>query len=83
MLRQTEMAQREQPVVSVFAIKHIIRPISMEPSLRRPKSVDVVETHFLVGTVVRLQSVQRMQRHGSAEQVGHGSHGEGFEATFR
>ena len=77
------MPQRQQPVVSVFAIHVVVRPLAVKSPFIRPKCVDEIKALLLDAGNGNLQACQRMQRRCGGKQVGQGRAWRGKETPFR
>lgn len=63
------MPQRQQSIAGVFGVEMVIGPVTIKSSLGCPEAVDKVEADLADVAEGDLQSLQRMQCRGGAEQI--------------
>src|SRR5687768_16515244 len=66
---QTQVPEREQPVIGVFHIEHFIRPMPMKSTVRAPESIHKIEQRFLQVGKIHLQAIERMEGDGRGKQI--------------
>src|SRR4051812_22479686 len=76
------MPQREQAVVGVLAVEHVVFPVPDECPLAAPERVDEVEARLFDRADVGLHADERVQRGGGGEQVRDRRGGGGEEAAL-
>src|SRR4029450_7819766 len=67
---EAQMTEREEAIVRVFAVEHVVFPVAVEPAAVRPERIDEVEARLLERRDVLVEAHQGVERGRGRQQIG-------------